>query len=321
MKVVLRAEATKSIGSGHVARCLTLGSDLVLEGHDVTLISSGLPPWLALMAERAGVSVENLSAAPYAAEDARRTLELQPDLLIVDGYDFESSYFETIGDAYHVILDDNNETKAISPAAVINVNPHATPEMYCNFALRPKLLIGLRYALIRSEIRDRIWTPSNRYIVSIGGSDVLGLTDSIAGRLVHFGIDISIAHRNSVDKYAHLNLADGGQIEHFEPSDYPNVLVSSGFAIVGAGGSMWETASLGIPSVALVVADNQVGPANAAERLGITCSIDVRQHRDIDVIISKILGIDQSERESMSRLGPEIVDGKGSLRVIEELCG
>jgi spore coat polysaccharide biosynthesis predicted glycosyltransferase SpsG len=84
---------------------------------------------------------------------------------------------------------------------------------------------------------------------------------------------------------------------------------------------MWETASLGIPSVALVVADNQVGPANAAERLGITCSIDVRQHRDIDVIISKILGIDQSERESMSRLGPEIVDGKGSLRVIEELCG
>ena len=66
MKILIRADASLQIGSGHIMRCLTLAHELSRRGHEVRFICRALPGHLGETIERAGFGLVLLPVPPQA---------------------------------------------------------------------------------------------------------------------------------------------------------------------------------------------------------------------------------------------------------------
>jgi spore coat polysaccharide biosynthesis predicted glycosyltransferase SpsG len=193
------------------------------------------------------------------------------------------------------VIDDNVETKALAPSVVINQNPHATPEMYVHLFGTPQLLLGLQYALLRREVREATKQSINpiarKVFVAMGGSDFLQLTSPIVDGLKDLDIEICVAigptnsQRQQIE--AIVKLIPRARV--IAQADYIRELASSSLAILAAGSSLWEAAALGVPSIGLIVADNQSGAAQAFLNKGLLGVIDCREGVQFEQITESVV--------------------------------
>lgn len=106
MKIVVRADASLTMGSGHIMRCLTLADRLKQQGHDITFICREHDGHLADLIGQKGFAVHLLAKSGIAdfikqhahsewlgasesddfAECKPILQALKPDWLIIDHY-------------------------------------------------------------------------------------------------------------------------------------------------------------------------------------------------------------------------------------------
>lgn len=324
---VLRADASSSIGVGHVMRSLSLGEALLDEGFGVELISCGLVPSLQSLATEYGIHIVELPCAPRSGEDAAFILKRNADIVVVDGYEFSRDFFEVLEESAtpFAVIDDNAETNAIAPRLVINQNPHAHVEMYAQMQGKPELLLGLQYAMVRKEVREvatmNLPAREGEVFVAMGGADFLGLTAPIVEALAVTGLQIRVAvgHANTqraqiqklTDQYGHVTL--------IEQQDYVASLASAHVAVLAAGSSLWEACAVGTPSIGLVVAENQFASANAAQNLGFTRIVDCRVRFNIDSVVEEVQSCILGGTYAMRGAALSIGIAKGASMVAHEL--
>ena len=322
---VLRADASSSIGVGHVMRSLSLGEALLDEGFGVELISCELAPDLQSLTTKYGINVVELPCAPRSNQDAQFVLQRNAAMVVVDGYEFSREFFAVLeeSDMPFAVIDDNAETNAQSPNAIINQNPHASAEMYSQMQGNPELLLGLQFAMVRKEVRDvaaqHLQTREGEVFVAMGGADFLGLTAQIVEALAETGLHVRVAvgHANNrrtevqqlADRYSNVIL--------IEQHEYVSSLASAHVAVLAAGSSLWEACAVGTPSIGLVVADNQQAAAHAAAKLGFTRIIDCRVLFNVDAVLREveacILGGTAAMRASAVSVG--IADGASNAAI------
>ena len=320
---VLRADASSSIGVGHVMRSLSLGEALLDEGFGVELVSFELTPNLQSLATECGINVVELPCAPRSGQDAQFVLQRNAAIVVVDGYEFSREFFAVLEESNtpFAVIDDNVETQAHSPSAVINQNPHASAEMYSQMQGNPELLLGLQYAMVRKEVRDiaaqHLHTREGEVFVAMGGADFLGLTSQIVEALAETGLHVRVAvgHANNrksevqqlADRYSNVTL--------IEQHEYVSSLAGAHVAVLAAGSSLWEACAVATPSIGLIVADNQQAAAHAAAKLGFTRIIDCRVLFNVDAVLREveacILGGTTAMRASAASVG--IADGASKV--------
>ena len=88
-------------------------------------------------------------------------------------------------------------------------------------------------------------------------------------------------------------------------------------AVTAGGSTCWELACVGLPALALVIAENQRVIAEEASAAGLVFNLGSHQEVTIDRIASSIDGLLYStfRRLRMSERGRALVDGKGADRV------
>jgi len=327
---VLRADASDLIGVGHVMRSLALGEALLDADFDVVLATVDLPAGMREEARKCGITVVDLQCVPFGSEDALATLSLNGAVLVIDGYKFEREFFGILeNQATHFsVIDDNVETKALVPSVVINQNPHATPEMYAHMSGTPQLLLGLQYALLRREVREAtkqsISLVAGKVFVAMGGSDFLKLTAPIVDGLKDLDIEICVAigPTNSQRQQIEESVKLIPRARVIRQADYINELASSSLAILAAGSSLWEAAALGVPSIGLIVADNQIGASVGAEHCGISISLDVRNGLHNESIVSNVEDLLTTANGTLAKMTTATrseVDEFGSMRVLQAI--
>ena len=304
---VLRADASGLIGVGHVMRSLALGEALLDAGFDVVLATVDLPAGMREEARKCGITVVDLQCVPFGAADGLATLSLNSAVLVIDGYLFEREFFEILENraTNFAVIDDNVETKALAPSVVINQNPHATAEMYAYLSGTPQLLLGLKYALLRREVHEAtkrsINTVAGKVFVAMGGSDFLKLTSPIVDGLKDLDIEICVAigPTNSQRQQIEETVKSIPRARVILQADYITELASSSLAILAAGSSLWEAAALGVPTIGLIVADNQSESARAAELQLLMPVIDVRVDLNLQLLLDlTINGLSVGDRKS-----------------------
>ena len=324
---VLRADASSSIGVGHVMRSLSLGEALLDEGFGVELVSCGLAPSLQSLATSCGIEVVELSCAPRSSEDAQFILTRNAAIVVVDGYEFSRDFFAVLeaSNTTFAVIDDNAETKAQSPDAVINQNPHASESLYVHMQGTPKLLLGLQYAMVRKEVREvaamHLPTREGEVFVAMGGSDFLGLTAPIVEALVETGLQIRVAvgHANTQREHVQKLADQHGHVTLIEQQDYVSSLASAHVAVLAAGSSLWEACAVGTPSIGLVVADNQIASANAAAKLGFTRVIDCRKSFSVEAVKREIEACILGGTSAMRGAALSVGIANGASKVASEL--
>ena len=327
---VLRADASDLIGVGHVMRSLALGEALLDAGFDVVLASVDLPAGIREEARKCGITIVDLRCEPFGSDDAIATLALNGAVLVIDGYLFEREFFEILEKraTNFVVIDDNVETKALAPSVVINQNPHATPEMYAHLSGEPQLLLGLQYALLRREVREvtkQLIDPvAGKVFVAMGGSDFLKLTSPIVDGLKDLDIEICVAigPTNGQRQQIEETVRSIPRARVISQADYITELASSSLAILAAGSSLWEAAALGVPSIGLIVADNQTGASVGAEHCGISLSLDVRNGLHNKSIVSSVENLLTKANGTLAKMATATrseVDEFGSMRVLQAI--
>lgn len=294
---LLRADASLSIGVGHVMRSMALGEALVEEGFRVEFVSFNLAQGLKDIATSSGLQIVELPCDPFGQEDAEFVLERSADISVIDGYEFSREFFVVLESRLvkFAVIDDNVETKALSPTLVINQNPHAVAPMYARLGGNPTLLLGLRYALIRREVRE--YAKENQRVsdgsifVAMGGSDFLGLTAPIARELAQLGrvVRLAVGHTNPRRVEVQATAAEFGNVELIDQSQYVASLAMADVAVLAAGSSLWEAAALGVPTLALIVAENQMASSVAAATLDHILTVDCIGANNGETIIGRVL--------------------------------
>jgi UDP-2,4-diacetamido-2,4,6-trideoxy-beta-L-altropyranose hydrolase len=338
--LIVRADASVAMGTGHVMRCLALAQAWQDEGGSCIFAMVEATPAVEQRLRSEKFEVFPVAASPASPQDAAQVVELavthRASWVVVDGYQFDFAYQDALKTAgLHVlVLDDGGRCGSYCADLVLDLSPDASELPYRNRETHTRLLLGTRYVMLRREFTAwRDWKReipgvAQRLLVTIGGSDPEGLTLRIVEALrqaPHPGLEITVVAGGSNPRQAELQRATASSpIELLcDPPNMPELMARSDLAVICSGGTLWELLYMGCASLSYVRDEVQGGAvarlhaAGAVRQLGTVGEFEASR---LTAAIAE-LGASSKRRNEMARLGRKIVDGEGPRRVLHELLG
>lgn len=358
MKVAIRADASPEMGSGHVMRCLSLADALTARGAKVSFVCRHLPGAHAHAITARGhlLSLLTLAApagmeapqqpwpASHQLDDALATVgALQgsmPDWLIVDHYGLDRTWENAVrsGASHLMAIDDLGRGHQCDLLLDANFQANAKARYPASGERGATLLLGPSYALLRSEFAQARTPvkvrrgPVRRLLVFMGGMD----SGNATGRMLdaigllgpeRFALDVVIgaAHpaRHEIEAFCR---ARPDSRCHVQTEHMADLLASCDMAVGAGGGSTWERCCLGVPALAVALAENQRALLEGAARAGLVYTPDgglnggLPPPQLLATHLRALLG-NEALRESLSAAGMAAVDGRGALRVAAAMFG
>lgn len=357
--VAFRVDASNNIGSGHVMRCLTLGTRLRDYGLSCYFICRMHNGNLVSLIEEKGFDVIPLPSSSEfhvsnSADEYENWLGVSVDTDIKETI---SSFYNGYTDwlvVDHYALDINWEVGVLPYCGnLLVIDDLANRQHYCDVLIDQNygraaedynklinndaiMLLGTNYAILRSEfaiqrprsLQRRVSDTFDTFniLITMGGVDKNNVTARILknlnktslpenaaitvvlGRSAPWVHDIlSIVHQMSIP--TRLELSTNRMAELMSWCD---------FAIGAAGSTSWERCCLGVPSVQIVLANNQKSIANQLELNGCAITIAIES---IDYMLPRIINKLTSRQllKEMSHASYALVDGHGCDRVCETM--
>lgn len=335
-RVLFRVDASASIGTGHVVRCLALAAELGSRGVEASFASRGAAGDLADQIE-GGFPVVHLDSpesderaiiSGHMPRDARRPL----DAVILDHYGLGAEWLDAAQHlaARRIVIDDLAD-RDLPCELLINPNIGVEPHDYVTLVPRAtRLLLGTRFALLRSPFRaarDRGRSPAGAVktvLVTMGGSDTLNAT-STAIRAVQESVPTARIEVVLGALYRGAPIDGPGIHVHRAIGDeaMAKLMMTADVAIGAGGTTSWERCALGLPSVVLRLARNQDHIAGRLDAAGV--ALDGGRAEELDVgALSRLirqLADDIPRRQAMSDRARNLVDGRGVERVAHHVDG
>lgn len=333
--LLIRADSSVSMGTGHVMRCLALAQGWTARGGDVTFLGRYESPALPAHLEAAGMRVRRVreEGDPRAAADVLRELAGggQKPWMVLDGYQFDAEYQRAIRESGWplLVVDDGGELPWYHASVILNQNLEAESRRYpCGPETR--LLLGTRFALLRAEFRSRarrrrrVRRTGARVLVSLGGADAENGTLKVLQALAQVrldGLEVCVVAGPANPHRDALREAIGGFRLLETVEDMPSLMEWADAAVVAGGTTCWEIAYLGLPSLVMILAENQRPVAESLARCGAARSMGWHHQVSAAALARALeeLLADEEARRAMSRTGRSLVDGRGVDRVVREL--
>ena len=334
--LLIRVDGSKTIGGGHIMRDLAVADAWAQKGGMVMFASAELPEELQEKVCSHGHSVKHIPAVRGTSEDAKITKELalkeEVSAMILDGYCFNEEYHAQIMNNLYslAVYDDHGHISSYRSDILINQNIHAKPEFYKGKVTNSKLLLGPKFAAIRHDFLDiKRKVKGDDYkkvILSLGLSNTTKIITQVLDVLEQFQIlNLEIEVLSSGNDIAELKkniTKDRQNIKLIEfDEQFATRLNNSDIAILAGGGTALEASYLGLPMILICIAENQ-SPAylefvNSGVALGGGYAENFnfeKFHSVMDEYLTK-----PDLRKNMSMKAYNTVDGKGAIRVAEEI--
>lgn len=336
-KLLIRTDASLRTGTGHVMRCIALAQSYQeIIQSEIVFASAQITPALETRLLDEGMSVAYLSAEIGTPKDIQETVKLaqnyQASWLIIDGYQFGAEYQRTLKEAGFKLLclDDCGYAEHYYADLVLNQNINANEKLYANREPYTQLLLGTSYVLLRKEFwlwrdwqRD-IPAVARKILVTMGGSDPDNVTLKVieALKLVGLqGLEIVVVIGGSNPHGEQLQKAvkevSGIGLKR-DVTNMPELMAWADAAISAGGTTCWELAFMGLPSLILVLAENQELITHKLDRLGVAICLGRPIDLEIEELSEKVKQflLHKKLRQNLSNTSQRLVDGEGGNRVI-----
>jgi len=183
-------------------------------------------------------------------------------------------------------------------------------------------LLGEHYALLRAGLRDPAapaWTAppgATPVLVMLGGTDPTGATGAVLAALDPAGIVPIVVGGRRERPEALTRFASSVWLTGVNARELAGWAGLCRFAVSAAGGTLYELAALGLPFVAVVVAENQRAfAAAAAARWKLPCVADGPGLRDeLAAAVRALISDLENARAALTG-----IDGRGAERVAEAM--
>jgi len=321
-EILFVVDAGPEIGGGHVMRSLTLAQALAERGGRCAFVAP--TPVATILDAFAGPEIGRVERA----QDARC------DAVVFDHFRIGATEQAALARGRPALVIDDLANRALHADRLLDVGPARRPEDYAG--LLPEgatLLLGPAYALVRPAFaqtrpaalarrgRDE---PVGRVLVSLGLTDVGGITGRVVNRLLprlgEAAVDVvagsAAPSRAAVERLAER---DPRVTLHIDAADMAGLMTRADLAVGAGGSTAWERCTLGLPTLLLVLADNQQPAARALADLGAAEMVDARAP-DFEAAIDRAFtGLMRApeRRARLSRASAALCDGLGAGRVAE----
>lgn len=315
MKVIFRSDASIEIGSGHLMRCLTLADQLAAHGADIVFACRDLEGAMhGLVAER-GYSVANLRVAATSSQESdaaatayaiREHFLREADWLVVDNYELDACWENAMrSHTRHILVVDDLANRLHDCDLLLDQNYYRDLASRYDGLLpdHTRCLLGPEYVLLRSEfnearrnLRQRDGTV-HRILVFFGGSDPLNLTGKVLQAIEHLQpsslqVDVVVGganpHQEDIRKFCEKHT--WASYRH-QISNMAELIAAADLGLGAGGASMWERCALGLPTLTVVFAENQLHTTKDVAETGAILYLGEADSLSIDDFSSAIQGL------------------------------
>lgn len=356
MNVCIRVDSSSVIGTGHVTRCLTLAEQFRKNGNSVLFICRELPGNVMNLILSNGFELNKLPAANYDKYNQNelnihknwlavdwqvdleqtgeiiKSLRKEIDLLVVDHYAIDKKWEDGISShCYNIMLIDDLADRPHTCDFLLDQNYYKDLD-YRYDNLVPKDCVkmpGPSYAMLRPEFfeaRQTLRKPDGiikNVMVFFGGADSSNQTGKVldvisSGQFNNINFDIVLGGTNQFREKIENECKSSGNVTIHCQIDYmAQLMAQSDLSISGGGTTTWERCCLGLPSLTIALAENQVEVAKLSENAGFAKYLGYYTEVKAEDIFEalKDLIINPEKVLSMSQIGYNLVDGKGVSRV------
>jgi UDP-2,4-diacetamido-2,4,6-trideoxy-beta-L-altropyranose hydrolase len=192
-----------------------------------------------------------------------------------------------------------------------------------------KQLLGPHYALLRPDFAEARMSLSDRsgdiqrILVCYGGSDPSNETAKALAAIrdmddASLAVDVVVGLGNPHADLISTLCSELPRAELHRGADNMAELMKGADLAIGAGGVMsWERCCLGLPTIAVDIASNQVGSLTRLEKEGALIYLGSAQavHQDDIAGAVRALIDDPVQVKQIGRVGQTLVDGRGCFRV------
>ncbi|MEF2968097.1 UDP-2,4-diacetamido-2,4,6-trideoxy-beta-L-altropyranose hydrolase [Paenibacillus sp. M1] len=297
MNIVFRVDATYDLGIGHVMRCLTLAQHLTqhISSLNISFVcSEELPNSMHGKIVEKGYALHLIGLSNVGqhsdAEQFLKVIEpMEVDWVITDHYSLDITW-ETLVRPFTrgIIIIDDLANRRHDCDVIIDQN------LYANLEKRYRSLIpehcipmlGPNYSLIREEffeVADQIQERDEckNILVSFGGSDPTDELGKVLSALEKDVLQLKKFNFHVVAGPANPRQSQLQELCKNIPNVcfYPQVNQMAKFLLnmdlaIGAGGiSLWERCFMGVPSIVIIVADNQEEAVLEAAKKGLAWNL------------------------------------------------
>jgi UDP-2,4-diacetamido-2,4,6-trideoxy-beta-L-altropyranose hydrolase len=352
-QVLVRADASASIGSGHVMRCLALALGWRARGAQVRFACREHPGHLCELLESHDFEVLRLPTGQGGdgdlahshwlgagwredAEQVRAALTggPAPDWLVVDHYALDRRWEDALRDRVGALLViDDLADREHGPCLLLDQNlarePHAR---YAGRVAEPsRWLLGPAYALLREEFarlhesaQPRTRAPQ-RLLLHFGGGpdprDVAGRALAAVLELQLPDLEVEMVAGARAEELAARFGADARLCLHARIDTLAPLVGRADLALGAAGVSALERCCGGLPSLVLSMAENQRPGAEEMARRGLVRYLGHHDAVD-DEALRRGLGetLAALPDSDWSRRCLDTVDGCGVERVLDAVA-
>ena len=249
--ILIRVDASREIGYGHISRCIVLAEALESK-FNITFVSKLMPEALIQRIISSGFN--------FIKIDNHHNLTMfEKAIVILDGYSFNSNYQKQIKlVATKLICVDELRDIYYHADVVINNQPCLSRE---NFSCEEntKIYTGINFSLLRKEFiaisnkRNKLKKIEDKktFFVCFGGSDPYNFSKKIVEFLLK---EVKLCNVNLVlgDGYDHKSDFKSNQVNIFkslDAADLIRLIKKSDIAILPASTIMLEAFCVGIPVI------------------------------------------------------------------------
>lgn len=324
-RILFVVDAGPAVGGGHAMRSLTLAR--ALEAQGATCVFVG-PPAVAELLDAFAPETPRIPAENLAAAAVREAF----DAIVFDHYGLAEPDHRAMAQGRPVLVIDDLADRPLGGDIILDSGPTRRAADYLGLTSgTARLLLGPTYAPVRPEfaaLREPAlaWRgePVQRVLVSMGLTDVGGITARVVERLrlrVHdIGLDVVLGGQSpSLPGLSKIARRDPRLMLHIDTPHMARLTAEADIGVGAAGSTTWERCVLGLPSLMVVLADNQRGAARAmAEREAalVADAADTDFEAVFDRQLMRLLR-DAGLRRQLAAASSEVCDGLGAGRTAE----
>jgi UDP-2,4-diacetamido-2,4,6-trideoxy-beta-L-altropyranose hydrolase len=356
VKVALRTDASLTIGSGHVMRCLALADALRRRGADCLFLSRSHPGHLHQEVKARGYPVMDLGGAAAMstahatldyphwlgvdwevdAADTKKAIERLPiEWLVVDHYGLDFQWEQALRHSCRKLMAiDDLANRDHHVDALLDQNLGKTAKDYEDRVPDASvLMIGPMFSLLRPNFKalrpkslaQRGPRSPKRILVTMGGVD----KDNATGRMLtalatcssHLDLSVTVVMGPHAPWLAEVTEQANGlpfpARVLVNVNDMAQIMCESDLAIGAAGSTSWERCCLGLPTLQIILAENQRPIAQALDRAGAALELDIQTlDAGLNQVISQ-LALTPEKLHRMSEAAAGVTDGLGADRVAQ----
>lgn len=349
MRIAVRADSGTQIGGGHVMRCLSLAVAAQKAGHEVCFICADVVGHLGARIKAAGIDTLWLTPSeqetqsdqienwrPLSVEcDAKETIGLladfSPEWVILDHYGLGGAWVKHLRAGLPEIkvlaLDDLDREPLyadlqLNPAAVSGTSI-TQPQM--------GMLKGPRYAMLRPEFIDarpaalkRRTGKVHKVLIMPGMVDHTFMAPAALEALSAFqDLEVEVimgGQSPSVTVVEKLIAEQRNWSLTLDATDIAKRMIDADACIGAGGGSAWERCCLGLPSLNIALAENQMPGIQAISDVGAGIGLPPAALNELESIRTAFTQL-LDNYLTLSENAAALCDGCGAARVVSALSG